>query len=125
MKIERLHQIAILANDIEESVEFYREKLGASFIARFDPPGLAFFDLNGVRLMLERNAPKATIYFRVGDIDAAYRGLLSAGVIFIDEPHLIHVDAEGHFGTAGVEEWMVFFNDPAGNLLALAETRGR
>lgn len=118
--IDRLHQIAIFAENIETSVRFYRDKLGANFIAKFDPPGLAFFDLGGTRLMLERNAPKGTLYFRVDDIYATYESLKTKGVEFIDEPHLIHRDEEGLFGSAG-EEWMAFFNDPSGNLLAIAE----
>ena len=102
---------------------FYRDKLAASFIAQFDPPGLAFFNVGGVRLMLEKNAPKGTIYLRVDDIHAAHKELTAKGVEFIDEPHLIHRDAEGLFGPAGEEEWMAFFNDPSGNLLAIAERR--
>lgn len=123
VKIDKLHQIALRAEKIDESVEFYRDKLGANFIAKFDPPGLAFFDLDGVRLLLERSAPVSTVYFRVDDIDAAYRGLVAAGVTFNDAPHLIHRDADGTFGTAGEEEWMAFFNDPSGNLLAVTERK--
>ena len=123
MRIDKLHQIALRAENIDSSVEFYRDKLGANFIAKFDPPGLAFFELDGVRLMLERSAPRTTIYFRVEDIDAAHRALVAAGVEFNDGPHLIHRDADGTFGTAGEEEWMAFFNDPAGNLLAVAERK--
>jgi len=67
--------------------------------------------------MLERTAPNSTIYFRVYGV---YRGLLAAGVAFNDEPHLIHLDTDGTFGNAGEEEWMAFFNDPSGNLLAIA-----
>ena len=122
-RIECIHQVALLAEDIEASVTFYRDKLGAQFIARFDPPGLAFFGIGGTRLMLERNAPKGTVYFRVDDIDAAYKDLTANGVEFIDEPHLIHRDEEGIFGPAGEEEWMAFFNDPSGNLLAIAKRK--
>ncbi len=123
MKIDKLHQIALRGESIDESAEFYRDKLGANFIAKFDPPGLAFFDLDGVRLLLEGSAPRSTIYFRVDDIDAAHRALTAAGVEFKDEPHLIHRDAHGTFGTAGEEEWMAFFNDPSGNLLAIASRK--
>lgn len=121
--IDRIHQIAILAEDIEASVSFYRDKLGANFIAKFDPPGLAFFDLGGTRLMLERNAPKGTLYFRVDDIEATYKTLKAKGVKFIDEPHFVHRDEEGLFGQPGEDEWMAFFNDTSGNLLAIASRR--
>lgn len=123
MRIERVHQIALAADDVEAAIRFYRDKLGMSFVASFEPPGLAFFDLDGVRLMLTKNAPKTTLYFRVGDIRGAYTELSSAGVAFVDEPHLVHADAEGTFGTAGEEKWMAFFNDPSGNLLAIVERR--
>ena len=121
--IDRIYQIALLAEDISASVDFYRDKLGARFIAKFDPPGLAFFDIGGTRLLLERNAPKGTLYFRVEDIDAAFESLKAKGVEFIDEPHLIHRDEEGLFGPAGEEEWMAFFNDPSGNILAVASRK--
>ena len=122
-RIDRLHQIALLAEDIEASVDFYRDKLGVRFVAKFDPPGLAFFEVGGTRLMLERNAPKGTLYFRVDDIDAAFEVLKARGVEFVDDPHLIHRDDEGLFGTTGEEEWMAFFNDPSGNLLAIASRK--
>jgi catechol 2,3-dioxygenase-like lactoylglutathione lyase family enzyme len=121
--IRSIQQIALFSGDIDHSVEFFRDRLGARFIAKFDPPGLAFFDVGGVRLMLEKNAPKGTVYLRVEDIHAAYKELTGKGVEFIDEPHLIHRDAEGLFGPAGEEEWMAFFNDPSGNLLAVAARR--
>ena len=123
MAVERIHQIALIAEDLETSVEFYRDRLGLQVIAKFDPPGLVFFDIGGVRLMLEKNAPKGTVYFRVDDIHAAHKELKEKGVEFIDEPHLIHRNTEGLFGPAGEEEWMSFFNDPSGNLLALAERK--
>ena len=40
-----IHQVSIPSSDIERSVEFYRDRLGAELIAQFDPPGLAFFNL--------------------------------------------------------------------------------
>lgn len=120
MKIESIHQVAIFARDLEEAISFYRDRLGAKFIATFDPPGLAFFDLSGTRLLLEKTANKCTIYFRVSDIDAAYEELSANGVNFIDRPHMIFHDEAGTFGSAGQEEWMTFFSDPSGNTLALA-----
>lgn len=124
MKLNRIHQIAVYAKDLEESVSFYRDRLGATFVQKFDPPGLAFFDFSGTRILLEPNGPKATLYFRVDDIEAAYDELKANGVTFIGEPHLIYRDDAGRFGVAGEEEWMAFFTDPAGNTLALA-TRKR
>jgi methylmalonyl-CoA/ethylmalonyl-CoA epimerase len=120
MKLDRIHQIAVYARDLEEAISFYRETLGATYLAKFDPPGLAFFDFSGTRILLEKTAPKATVYFRVADIESAYSELLDQGVKFIAEPQLIFLDDQGMFGAAGEEEWMAFFSDPSDNILALA-----
>ena len=120
MKLDRIHQIAVYARDLEEAISFYRETLGATYLAKFDPPGLAFFEFSGTRILLEKTGPKATVYFRVVDIESAYAELLDKGVKFIAEPQLIFRDDQGMFGAAGEEEWMAFFSDPSDNILALA-----
>ena len=120
MKLRGLHQVALRAPDLDAAVAFYRDVLGAAFIARFDPPGLAFFDCGGVRLMLEGNAAAGTVYFRVEDIDAAVAELTAKGVSFDHGPAMIHRDEDGTFGAPGGEEWMAFFKDPGGDTLALA-----
>ena len=54
-----------------------KQVLELPLIARFDPPGLAFFDCGGVRLMIEVppdkefDHPGSVLYFKVTDIDAA------------------------------------------------------
>jgi len=123
MNLTRIHQIAIYAKDLDEAITFYRDKLGATFIQKFDPPGLAFFDFSGTRLLLEKTGLKATLYFRVEDIEASYLELKGKGITFIGEPHLIFRDEAGTFGAAGEEEWMAFFLDPSENTLALASRR--
>jgi methylmalonyl-CoA/ethylmalonyl-CoA epimerase len=123
MRLTRLYQIAARCDNLVEMRAFYEGKLGARVLGAFDPPGLLFLDFNGVRLLLEKNAPQAILYFRVDDIHAAYEALKEKGVAFTDTPHLIHKDTAGQFDTPGTEEWMVFFKDPAGNTLALAERR--
>lgn len=119
MKLEQIQQIAVYSRDLEEAINFYQDNLGARFIAKFDPPGLAFFDFSGVRILLEKAGPKATLYFWVDDIDTAYAELRSKGIEFNGQPHLIHRDDTGIFGKSGEEEWMAFFSDPSGNILAL------
>ena len=42
MRLNRIHQIALYARDLEEAIAFYRDTLGASYLGKFDPPGLAF-----------------------------------------------------------------------------------
>jgi len=120
MKLERIHQIAVFARDLDEAISFYRDTLGATYLTKFDPPGLVFFDFGGTRVLLEKTGPKASVYFRVDDIHAAHQELSEKGVKFIAEPHMIFRDDSGMFGTAGEEEWMAFFSDPSDNILALA-----
>ena len=119
----RVHQVAQRAEDLDRAVDFYRDALGVPFIARFDPPGLAFFDLGNTRLLLNRGSPSALLYLEVEDIEASSRSLAGRGVELVDEPHRIHRDEEGLFGAAGTEEWMVFFRDSEQNVLALVERR--
>lgn len=120
MKLDRIHQIAVYARDLDEAIAFYRDILGARYQKKFDPPGLAFLEFSGVRLLLEEAGPKSALYFWVDDIDSAYAELRSKGIEFTNEPQLVHQDDEGIFGKPGNEEWMAFFSDPSGNFLALA-----
>ena len=109
--------------DLDKSVAFYGDLLGLDLIRRFDNR-LAFFDLDGIRLLLESDpeatADTSTLYFAVPDIHAAYADLANRGVFFYGEPHLIFADPTGTFGEPGEEEWMAFFRDPDGHVLALA-----
>ena len=93
--------------------------------AAYDPPGLVFFDFNGTRILFETNPDTvpAILYFWVDDIDAARAELSAQGVAFTGEPHMIHKDEDGTFDNPRTEEWMAFFEDPAGNTLAIAIRR--
>jgi methylmalonyl-CoA/ethylmalonyl-CoA epimerase len=120
--IQRVGQISIRTKDLPAAVAFYRDQLGLDFLFEAGP-GLAFFMCGDVRLMLtvpespEFDHPSSTIYFKVGDLDAAYDELRGRGVPFDDEPHLI-AEMPDH------ELWMAFFRDPDRNLHGLmAEVR--
>ena len=115
-----LHQIAQHADDIDRAVAFYAGTLGGQLIARYDPPGLAFFWIGQARLLLDQAAPSAPIYLRVDDARRSASLLREAGVTIDTEPHRIHVDSEGAFGEPGWEEWMAFIRDSEGNLVGLA-----
>lgn len=119
----RVHQIAQHADDLGRAAAFYRDILGFRELAVFDPPGLAFFDLGNIRLLLEGGAATATLYLQVSDIGQAHAALLAKGVEFVDEPHMIFFDKEGQFGEPNCEEWMVFLRDSEGNLVGLVERR--
>jgi len=115
--ITRLGQIAINTKDVERAAAFYEHKLGLKLLFKA-PPGLAFFDCGGVRLMLDRaekpefEHPSSVLYFAVPNIQSAYHKLKEGGVRFEDEPHLI-ARMPAH------DLWMTFFRDSEENLLAL------
>ena len=115
--ITGLGQIAVNAKDVERAAAFYQNVLGLKLLFKA-PPGLAFFDCAGVRLMLDRaekpefDHPSSVLYFAVPDIQSAYGKLKESGVHFDDEPHMI-AKMPTH------DLWMTFFRDSEGNLLAL------
>jgi catechol 2,3-dioxygenase-like lactoylglutathione lyase family enzyme len=110
-------QILRVVRDVPQSEAWYRDVLRLPHI--FTYGNLAFFDCGGTRLMLALRedggepGEQQCLYFRVDDIQGAYAELQNRGVKFAGAPHMIfrHPD--------GLEEWMAFFNDPDGNLLAI------
>ncbi|UJP38988.1 VOC family protein [Cellulomonas palmilytica] len=118
-----LVQVAQRATDLDRSAAFYADLLGRAPAARFEPPCLVFFDLDGVRLLLEAGAPSATLYLRVDDVAATVERLRGAGVPVEGEPHVIFHHADDALGPAGTDEWQAFVRDPDGNLVGLVEHR--
>lgn len=116
-------QIAQRAVDLDRAAAFYADLLGAEPTGRFEPPGLLFFDLDGVRLLLEKGAPNALLYLEVADIQATVERLRAAGTAIIGEPHMIFVHEDDALGPAGTEEWQAFVTDSEGNTLGLVEQR--
>ncbi len=115
-----LHQVAQHVDDLDRAVAFYAGLLGCEPVARFDPPGLAFFRLGDTRLLLDAAAPSAPIYLGVDDVRVTTEKLRAGGVTVVAEPHLIFADTNGQFGEPGWEEWMAFVHDSEGNLVGLA-----
>ena len=123
MQTQRLHQVAQRAVDLSRAVAFYRDTLGLPLLAMFDPPGLAFFDLGNVRLLIERGAPSSLLYLEVIDLEGTYAALTASGVEGVEGPHLIFRDDEGTFGPVGSTEWMAFIRDSEDSLVGLVERR--
>lgn len=120
-----LVQIAQHAEDLGRASTFYADLLGAEPLATYDPPGLVFFDLDGVRLLLDRGAPSALHYLRVDDIDATVERLRASGVAVEAEPHVIFSHEDDTLGPADTDEWMAFVKDTEGNVVGLVEQRPR
>lgn len=114
-------QIAYTVSDVPRSVDFYKDAVGLTLLFQA-PPGLAFFDCGGIRLMLSKPegefkpGSSAVMYFRVSDIEGTQRALQSRGVPFVDDPHFI-AKMPDH------DLWMCFFRDPDGHTLALMEEK--
>ena len=114
--LKSIGQIGIPVKDINRAILFYKDLLELPLL--FNMGSMAFFNCNGVRLMLSlpekeqfENA-SSVLYFQVDDITASYNQLKEKGVSFIDKPHLITK-------MGSTETWMVFFNDTEGNTHAL------
>jgi methylmalonyl-CoA/ethylmalonyl-CoA epimerase len=117
--VMKLAQVALGVQDLERATTFYTELLGYPPAASFDPPGLVFFDLDGVRLLLEVGAPPALLYLQVASVAAAVEDLRSRGTDIAEEPHIIFHHADNVLGPKGMDEWMAFVRDSEGNLLGL------
>jgi methylmalonyl-CoA/ethylmalonyl-CoA epimerase len=114
--LSRIHQISMRAHDIDRAVRFYRDALRLPLLFTA-PPRLAFFNCDGVRLMLSTpepgfDHPGSVLYFAVEDIRQTHETLLSRGVTFRTAPHRIATLADR-------EVWLADFEDTEGNTLAL------
>ena len=116
-EIQGIGQIAIAVSDIRRSVAFYRDVLGLSLLFEA-PPGLAFFNCGGVRLMLTipqgevRDHHTSVIYYKVADIHAAMEILAGRGVVPVGEAQLV-ARMPDH------DLWMAFIRDPDENLIGI------
>jgi methylmalonyl-CoA/ethylmalonyl-CoA epimerase len=118
--LARIGQISMTVKDLDRAIAFYRDRLGMRFL--FRAPNLAFFDCDGIRLMLgpaedpEFDHPGSVLYYVVEGLEAVHEALLSRGVTFRAGPHKV-----ADLGDR--ELWMAFFEDGEGNLGAAMEER--
>jgi len=109
-------QIWIRVHDIERGTAFYRDVLGLPLLFRAGT--MSFFDCGGVRLMLDRASqpefdhPSSLLYFRVPDLDAAYKQLVDMRVKIEAPPRLIAP-------MPTYDLWMAAFRDSEGNIMQL------
>lgn len=117
VRLGPIGQISRQVRDIGAAVTWYRDVLGLPHLFTFGK--LAFFDVHGVRLFLSQGDKEvgepgdSILYFRIDDIAAAHKLLEARGVTFSGAPHMIHRH------DSGMEEWMAFFEDLDGKMLAL------
>jgi predicted enzyme related to lactoylglutathione lyase len=117
VSLGKIGQIAVIVHDLERATAFYKDKLGMKFLFSV-PPKMAFFDCDGIRLMLgiperpDLDHPSSILYFKVDDIDAAYATLKGRGVHFETEPMLIAP-------MQTYDLWLAEFRDSENNVLAL------
>jgi methylmalonyl-CoA/ethylmalonyl-CoA epimerase len=114
LALDRIAQVGMMVKDLDSAVAFYRDKLGVKHL--FTAPGMAFFDVGGIRLMLGQATaeyPAATfLYYKVDDIDAAAATLKARGVEMVEAPELAH-------RAPGIELWLSQFRDMDGNVVFL------
>jgi DNA-binding CsgD family transcriptional regulator/catechol 2,3-dioxygenase-like lactoylglutathione lyase family enzyme len=108
-------QISRQVRNIAAARDWYGEVLGLPHLYSFGD--LAFFDCGGVRLFLSQTDQagdgESILYFRVDDIRLSHTALESAGIEFLNAPHMVHRHEDG------TEEWMAFFKDNEGRPLAI------
>ena len=117
VSLGKIGQISVNARDLERATAFYKDKLGMKHLFSV-PPKMAFFDADGVRLMLgiperpDLDHPSSILYFKVDDIDAAYETLVERGVHFETKPMLVAP-------MQTYDLWLAEFRDSEDNVLAL------
>ena len=97
--------------DLGRATRFYSALVESEPVAVFDPPGMVFFRLGSVRLLLDRAAPSALIYLGVSDVEETVERCRTRGVEIATEPHVIFSHLDGALGPAGTDEWMAFLAD--------------
>jgi methylmalonyl-CoA/ethylmalonyl-CoA epimerase len=114
-----LVQVAQHVDDLDRAVAFYEDLLGKKVAAKYVPPGIAFFLLDGTRLILDPAAPPSLIYLGVDDVEFSVDELRKRGVAIEEEPHVIFQHSDDTLGPAGTDEWMAFVKDSEDNTIAL------
>jgi methylmalonyl-CoA/ethylmalonyl-CoA epimerase len=114
----KFRQIGVRVTDLDRAVAFYTDLLGYEPIAVFNPPGFAFFNMDGVRLFLDVNAPQGLVYLEVEDVRTKAEELRERGIEITSEPHVVFPDEGGLFDAPG-NEWLAFFRDSEGNEIGL------
>lgn len=115
----RLLQVAQRAEDLARARDFYTVLLESAPVAEFDGGGLVFFDLDGVRLVLDRRAPSSLLYLHVPNVHETLERLDGVAEI-VQHPRVVFSHDDDGLGPSGHDEWHAFIRDTEGNLVGLA-----
>ena len=115
--LNAISQAALTVDDLDRAVAFYRDTLGLKILFRV--PNMAFFECGSMRILLGARAVAgsappagAILYFRVDDIEGAFKTLTGRGVKFQEPPHIVA-------RMANRETWLAAFRDSEGTLFHL------
>ncbi len=117
VSLTKIGQISVTVHDLDRAAAFYKDKLAMKHLFSV-PPKMAFFDCDGVRLMLaiperpDLDHPSSILYFKVQDIEETHRILEKRGVHFETKPMLVAP-------MATYDLWLAEFRDSENNVLAL------
>lgn len=117
VSLGRIGQISVNVHNLDRATGFYKDALGMNHLFSV-PPKMAFFDCDGLRLMLaiperpDLDHPSSILYFKVEEIEETYKVLQERGVHFEGKPMLI-ARMPAH------DLWMAEFRDSESNVLAL------
>ncbi len=121
LQLSRIAAVMLGVRDLEQSLAFYKEKLGLQVIMQ-EQQSLALLKCGDVMLGLSRGhvslAPQVAgateVVFAVESVRAAHKALAAQGVAFMSEPR-----------QATEREWVAHFKDPDGHLLSLFGPEGQ
>lgn len=111
-------------DDTAAAKRFYGETLGLE-VTEEGGPGLLGIRLGGGATVLaypkDDHVPAefTILNFPVDDLDASVEALEAAGVALLTYPHMGEPDDKGVYRSPGGGPDIAWFNDPAGNVLAV------
>ena len=117
ISLGKIGQISVNVHDLDRATAFYKDLLRMKHLFSV-PPKMAFFDCDGIRLMLaiperpDLDHPSSILYFKVQDIEQTHKILEERGVHFETKPTLVAPMATHDL-------WLAEFRDSENNVLAL------
>ena len=80
-----VRQVALSAGrDLDRTLAFWHDCLGLALHSRFDPPGIAFIIVGGVRLFFSDGLPAGTVYLDIDGLDAFVAEAVRNGAAFTE-----------------------------------------